>query len=89
LVSDEAIYRDRLLNIKHYVIESIQFGILAGRILFKNFQYVGENMSLSILQGHITFRYWLKTVRGHTATTDIDPAINQHGMYNNNLLSSW
>ncbi|KAI8057143.1 hypothetical protein BDF22DRAFT_227395 [Syncephalis plumigaleata] len=64
---------------KAYVrIESIQFGILAGRILFKNFQYVGENMSLSILQGHITFRYWLRTVRGHTATTDIDPAINQH-----------
>ncbi|KAI9592098.1 hypothetical protein BDF19DRAFT_498830 [Syncephalis fuscata] len=58
-------------------IESIQFGILAGRILFKNIHYVGENMSLSILQGHVTFRYWLKAVRGHTATTNMDPPTSQ------------
>jgi hypothetical protein len=48
--------------------ESIQFGVLAGRILFKNIKYVTENQSISILQGNITFRYWLKRVRKNDTT---------------------
>ncbi|KAJ3410271.1 hypothetical protein HDV05_003977 [Chytridiales sp. JEL 0842] len=43
---------------------SIQFAPLSGKIMFKYFEYRSANMTLTILRGHITFRYWLRRVRG-------------------------
>ncbi|KAL1922361.1 uncharacterized protein VTP21DRAFT_9900 [Calcarisporiella thermophila] len=51
-------------------IESIQFALLGGRILFKNVRYLSTNQSIYILKGHITFRYWLWNVRRETDWDD-------------------
>lgn len=40
-------------------VQSFQISILAGRLFFKNFTYVGSNESITILQGSFTWRYWL------------------------------
>lgn len=40
-------------------VESLQLALLGGRVFFKNFVYVGHNESITILQGSLTWRYWL------------------------------
>lgn len=40
-------------------VQSFQISLLAGRLFFKNFTYVGSNESITILQGSFTWRYWL------------------------------
>ncbi|KAK9694806.1 Macrophage colony-stimulating factor 1 receptor [Basidiobolus ranarum] len=47
----------------YFEIDSLQFSLLGGRVLFKNFRYYSRNQSIFILQGHITFRYWFLRVR--------------------------
>lgn len=42
---------------------SIQFSPMAGRILFKDLRYHSSNMSIRVLKGHVTWRYWLWLVR--------------------------
>ncbi|OZJ04030.1 hypothetical protein BZG36_03772, partial [Bifiguratus adelaidae] len=44
-------------------IESLQFALLGGRILFKNVRYHSTNQSVYILKGHLTIRYWLWKTR--------------------------
>lgn len=44
-------------------IGSIQFSPLGGRLLFRDVVYVGENETVKITMGHITWRYWLWKVR--------------------------
>ena len=45
--------------------ESLQITLLGGRIIFKNFRYHSQNLSVYVLKGHITFRYWLWNVRSN------------------------
>lgn len=49
-----------LINIS---VDSIRVSLLGGRILFKNLRYLSTNQSVSIVKGHIAFRYWLTNVR--------------------------
>ncbi|TPX65020.1 hypothetical protein SpCBS45565_g05450 [Spizellomyces sp. 'palustris'] len=51
--------------------ESVQFAPLSGKVLFRNLRYYSRNQSLSVLRGHITFRYWVSRVRkgGDTAAS--------------------
>ncbi|KAI9356967.1 hypothetical protein DFJ73DRAFT_958096 [Zopfochytrium polystomum] len=44
-------------------VDSLAFLPLTGKIMFKGFRYKSRNMSIHILRGHITFRYWLPRVR--------------------------
>lgn len=44
-------------------IGSIQFSPLGGRLLFRDLTYVGENETIKIVMGHVTWRYWLLHVR--------------------------
>ncbi|KAI9887219.1 MAG: hypothetical protein M1823_000967 [Watsoniomyces obsoletus] len=44
-------------------IQSLQISLLAGRVFFKGFRYHGENETILIHSGHVTFRYWLRRVR--------------------------
>ncbi|KAI9220134.1 hypothetical protein BC828DRAFT_415928 [Blastocladiella britannica] len=47
----------------HVDVESLSIAPLAGRISFRNLRYIAENQSITVLQGHVTFRYWLWRVR--------------------------
>lgn len=44
-------------------IGSVQFSPLGGRLLFRDVRYVGENQTIAIVMGSITWRYWLWRVR--------------------------
>ena len=44
-------------------IGSAQFSPLGGRLLLRDVRYVGENQSINIVMGSITWRYWLWRVR--------------------------
>lgn len=44
-------------------IGSIQFSPLGGRLLFRDIRYVGQNETIRIAMGHLTWRYWLFRVR--------------------------
>lgn len=44
-------------------IGSLQFSPLGGRLLFRDVRYVGENQTITIAMGSITWRYWLWKVR--------------------------
>lgn len=54
----------RWKGLPHYVdIQSLQISLLAGRIFFGRVTYHGVNETISIVSGHITWRYWLRRVR--------------------------
>ncbi|EXJ89095.1 hypothetical protein A1O3_02159 [Capronia epimyces CBS 606.96] len=44
-------------------IQALQLSFLAGRIFFKGIRYHGENETVLIQNGYITWRYWLRTTR--------------------------
>ncbi|KAL1953967.1 hypothetical protein VTO42DRAFT_1883 [Malbranchea cinnamomea] len=44
-------------------IHALQISLLAGRIFFKGFRYHGENETILIQTGYLTWRYWLRSVR--------------------------
>lgn len=44
-------------------IHALQISLLGGRIFFKGFRYHGENETILIQTGYLTWRYWLRTVR--------------------------
>ena len=44
-------------------IQALQFSLLAGRIFFKGLRYHGQNESILIHDGYITWRYWLRHVQ--------------------------
>lgn len=44
-------------------VQAIQVSLLAGRIFFKGLRYHGENETILIHSGHITWRYWYRTVK--------------------------
>ena len=44
-------------------IQALQFSPLAGRIFFKGLHYHGQNESILLNDGYITWRYWLRRVK--------------------------
>ncbi|SCU90342.1 LADA_0F03400g1_1 [Lachancea dasiensis] len=40
-------------------VHSLKISFLGGRLFFKNLTVVTENQTISVLQGHLTWRYWL------------------------------
>ncbi|OJD19837.1 hypothetical protein AJ78_00196 [Emergomyces pasteurianus Ep9510] len=44
-------------------IHALQISLLGGRIFFKGFRYHGENETILIQSGYLTWRYWLRSVR--------------------------
>jgi len=39
---------------------SIQFSLLAGRILFKDLRYHTSNQTIRLVKGQISWRYWIR-----------------------------
>ncbi|KAI1004516.1 hypothetical protein K3495_g3697 [Podosphaera aphanis] len=54
-------------------IQSFQVSLLAGRVFFKGFRYHGDNETIFIQSGYITWRYWLRNVRQLEISRDIFP----------------
>lgn len=50
-------------------IQALQLSFLAGRVFFKGIRYHGENETVLIQNGYITWRYWLRTTRQVDLTT--------------------
>ncbi|KAI9789416.1 MAG: hypothetical protein M1816_006076 [Peltula sp. TS41687] len=44
-------------------VQAIQVSLLAGRLFFKGLRYHGENETVLIQSGHITWRYWYRNVK--------------------------
>lgn len=44
-------------------VQALQFSLLAGRIFFKGLRYQGQNETVLIHDGYITWRYWLRHVQ--------------------------
>ena len=44
-------------------IHALQVSLLGGRIFFKGVRYHGENETILIQTGYLTWRYWLRSVR--------------------------
>jgi hypothetical protein len=55
----------RLFSIDHYYIkiESINFALLGGRIVFSELVYSTQNTTIRIVDGTITFRWWVYATR--------------------------
>ena len=44
-------------------VQALQFSLLAGRLFFKGLRYNGQNETILIHDGYITWRYWLRHVQ--------------------------
>lgn len=44
-------------------VQAIQLSLLGGRIFFTGFRYHGNNETILVQNGHITWAYWLRRVR--------------------------
>ena len=44
-------------------IQALQFSLLGGRIFFKGLHYHGQNETIIINDGYLTWRYWLRRVK--------------------------
>ncbi|ERF70312.1 hypothetical protein EPUS_06353 [Endocarpon pusillum Z07020] len=44
-------------------IQALQISLLGGRIFFKGIRYHGENETILIQNGYLTWNYWLRSVR--------------------------
>lgn len=60
-------------------IHALQISLLGGRIFFKGFRYHGENETILVQSGYLTWKYWLRTVKStdfsgsDRVTTDNSP----------------
>ncbi|KAI9867461.1 MAG: hypothetical protein M1813_009019 [Trichoglossum hirsutum] len=44
-------------------IQALQISLLGGRVFFRGFRYHGDNETILVHGGYITWRYWLRKVR--------------------------
>lgn len=51
-------------------IQSLQISFLGGRIFFGRVVYHGTNESITVVGGHVTWRYWLRRVRQAAITSE-------------------
>lgn len=56
-------------------IEAFQISLLAGRVFFKSIRYHGDNETIFVHGGYITWRYWLRKVKKSSLFED-------HSKYN-------
>lgn len=68
----------------HIEIQAIQISPLAGRIFLKGVRYQGQNETISVNNGHITWKYWLRHVRRVDAGSK-QPSRNLDGSSNASL----
>lgn len=47
----------------YITVGSLQISPLAGRVAFRNVEYHSSNLSVRVLNGHITWRYWKLRVK--------------------------
>lgn len=47
----------------HLEFQALQFSFLGGRLFFRNLRYQGQNETIRIHDGHLTWRYWLRRVK--------------------------
>ncbi|KAK5116547.1 hypothetical protein LTR85_009172 [Meristemomyces frigidus] len=45
-------------------ISALQISLLGGRIFFKSVRYHAHNVTVLVHDGHITWRYWIRSVQG-------------------------
>lgn len=70
----------------HLEFQALQFSLLGGRLFFRNLRYQGQNETILIHDGHVTWRYWLRRVQhvecGHTQpatqAADFKPSPGRH-----------
>ena len=43
-----------------YLIGSIHFSLLGGRVSFKDFRYHSSNQTIHVVKGQISWRYWIR-----------------------------
>lgn len=63
-------------------IQALQISILGGRIFFVGLRYHGNNETILVQNGHITWSYWLRRVRDislKTETGTVDEASESNG----------
>ncbi|KAI2103713.1 Macrophage colony-stimulating factor 1 receptor [Ophidiomyces ophidiicola] len=51
-------------------IHALQVSLLGGRIFFKGVRYHGENETVLVQSGYVTWRYWLRSVQGSRLTQE-------------------
>ena len=65
---------------KIYVqVQALQISPLAGRIFFKGLRYHGDNETIIINDGYLTWRYWLRRVREVELNTQEQGGANKDG----------
>ncbi|KAI9890946.1 MAG: hypothetical protein M1814_003447 [Vezdaea aestivalis] len=47
----------------HIDVQALQISLLGGRIFFQGLRYYGNNQTIRVNAGHVTWRYWLRKVR--------------------------
>ena len=55
-----SLYSSLEVSQRLYIPGSIQFSILAGRILFKDLRYHTSNQTIRIVKGQLSWRYWIR-----------------------------
>lgn len=68
-------------------IEALQISLLGGRIFFKGIRYHGDNLTVFVHGGFITWRYWLRKVK-ETAAFDTRENKSDRGSSLNRETSS-
>lgn len=58
-------------------IQALQISLLGGRIFFKGFRYHGENETIHIQNGYITWNYWLRVVKQTDCARCVDSNYGQ------------
>ncbi|KAK0118187.1 hypothetical protein ONS95_012492 [Cadophora gregata] len=54
-------------------IQALQISLLGGRVFFKGLRYHGNNETILIQSGFVTWRYWLRNVKELDVGRDQDP----------------
>lgn len=60
-------------------IQALQVSLLAGRVFFTGFRYHGNNESILIQNGHITWSYWLWRVKDVDLGLPVDTKTSEQG----------
>lgn len=60
-------------------IESLQISLLGGRVFAKGIRYHGKNETIYVQHGHITWQYWLWSVRQVDLERPVASSDSEHG----------
>lgn len=65
-------------------IGALQLSLLGGRIFFKDIIYHGDNETITIHAGYVTWRYWLRTVKTCRAFEEGESKVIEDSNYHGN-----